>query len=137
MSDASDDDLALAAEFPTATRAQWLALVERVLKGAPLEKLTARTADGLAIEPLYARAPGGASVARPAHLAGDGARRSADPAAANAQALDELEGGATGWCWSAPARSGATLTGSRPRPIRSRVLDGVALDAGKSAIEFD
>ena len=37
-----DPDLALAGEFPPATREQWLKLVDGVLKGAPFEKLSAR-----------------------------------------------------------------------------------------------
>ena len=49
-------DLALAAEFPAASREQWLALVSGVLKGAPFERrLVSKTYDGLSIEPLYAR----------------------------------------------------------------------------------
>ncbi len=47
------NDLAFAAEFPAATREQWVALASRVLKGRPFESLTARTPDGIAIEPLY------------------------------------------------------------------------------------
>src|SRR5213079_533100 len=55
MSDA-DNDIALAAEFPPATHQQWRALVESVLKGASFDqKLVAKTSDGLAIAPLYAR----------------------------------------------------------------------------------
>src|SRR5215831_866378 len=57
------EELKLAAEFPAATREQWLALVERVLKGRPVATLTARTADGIAIEPLYARSRDGAPIA--------------------------------------------------------------------------
>src|SRR5262249_13089976 len=49
------DDLSFAAEFPAATREQWVALASRVLKGRPFESLTAQTADGLAISPLYSR----------------------------------------------------------------------------------
>ena len=41
-------DLPLAAEFPAASRDQWLELVEGVLKGADFEKkLVCRTYDGL------------------------------------------------------------------------------------------
>ena len=55
MTDA--EDLALAAEFPAATREQWLKLVDGVLKGAPFEKrLLSRSYDGLTIQPLYPRA---------------------------------------------------------------------------------
>ena len=53
---AETDDLPLAAEFPAATREAWLKLVDGVLKGAPRERLASKTADGLTIEPLYARA---------------------------------------------------------------------------------
>src|SRR5258708_17953747 len=51
------DDLTLAAEFAPATREDWLKLVRAALKDRPIEKLTARTYDGLAIEPLHPRAP--------------------------------------------------------------------------------
>ena len=52
----------LAAEFPPATAEQWLKLVDGVLKGAPFDKkLVAKTYDGLAIEPLYARNAGRAA----------------------------------------------------------------------------
>src|SRR5262245_53221229 len=91
------DDLPLAAEFPAATRRQWRALVERVLKGAPFETLTSLTADGLAIEPLYTRAPQGARAAAPTRRwQVMGRVDHPDPSAANKQALEELEGGADG-----------------------------------------
>jgi methylmalonyl-CoA mutase len=96
----ASDGLPLAAEFPTATREQWRKLVEGVLKGAPFDKkLVAKTYDGLAIEPLYSRkadaqplagrAPGmpWSTVQRIDHP---------EPAAANAEALLDLENGATG-----------------------------------------
>ena len=44
------------AEFEPPTREAWLTLVEKVLKGGDFEKrLVSRTADGLAIQPLYTR----------------------------------------------------------------------------------
>ena len=46
------DALALAAEFPPATRGAWLKLVDGVLKGAPLEKLQSKTYDGLRIDSI-------------------------------------------------------------------------------------
>ena len=46
---------ALAAEFPPATEEQWLALVDKVLKGAPLSRLESLTPGGLTIHPLYTR----------------------------------------------------------------------------------
>jgi methylmalonyl-CoA mutase len=135
------DDLPLAAEFPAATREQWLALASRVLKGKALEALTARTSDGIAIEPLYARV---ADDARIAMCEGRGqmgrwqvmARIDhPDPAAANAQALQDLEGGANGLVLVGAGAVGAHGYGLMPDTL-ARVLDGVLLDAG-IAIEFD
>src|SRR5215470_5355065 len=84
------EDLMLGAEFPSATREQWLELVDGALKGAPFDKLIARTYDDLAIEPLYPRA----ADARPVAGRAPGAAWTLmqrvdhpDPAAANAQAL--------------------------------------------------
>ena len=93
-------DLAFASEFPAATREQWLKLVDGVLKGAPFDKrLIAKTYDGLAIQPLYPRA----GDARPMAARAAGAPWTVmqridhpDPAAANEQALHDLENGATG-----------------------------------------
>lgn len=92
-------DLTLGREFPGATREQWLKLVEGVLKGVPFEKkLIGRTYDGLAIEPLYPQA----ANARPVAARAPGAPWQVtqrvdhpDAAAANAEALHDLENGAT------------------------------------------
>src|ERR1700755_2002821 len=59
----NDDLLVLAGEFPPATRDGWRKLVDGVLKGAPFERLVGRTADGLALEPLYVRATDAAGLA--------------------------------------------------------------------------
>ena len=48
-------DLHFADVFPPADEAQWRTLVDRVLKGAPFDRLVSRTADGITIQPLYAR----------------------------------------------------------------------------------
>ena len=61
-------DEPLAAGFAPASRAQWQALVDKVLAGADFRRrLVSRTMDGIEIEPLYTRddaLPGGAE-ARP------------------------------------------------------------------------
>jgi methylmalonyl-CoA mutase len=90
------DDLTLAADFPAADRERWLALVAGILKGAGFDRtLVSRTADGLRVEPLYAKAD------RPPVGRGRAGRWRVcqrvdhpDPAAANALALADLEGGA-------------------------------------------
>jgi len=85
------EDLPLAAEFPPATREQWRALVDGVLKGASFDKaLVARTYDGLAIEPLYERRPQAqAVVGRAPGLPWSIMQRvdHPDPAVANVEAL--------------------------------------------------
>ncbi|WP_204351763.1 hypothetical protein, partial [Klebsiella variicola] len=51
------DELPLAAEFPPASREDWLMLVRTALKDRPFERLITKTYDGIPIEPLYGRAP--------------------------------------------------------------------------------
>jgi methylmalonyl-CoA mutase len=95
-----NDDFHLAAEFSPATEAEWRKLVETALKGVSFEKrLVRHTYDGLRIEPLYARAVGTKAVA--GRLPGTEWTLTQrvdhpDPTAANAQALEDLENGATG-----------------------------------------
>ncbi len=131
MTDAKS--LSLAADFPPATQDDWRKLVNAVLKGAPFERLESRTYDGLTIEPLYGRvsdaraisgrAPGSAwtVMQRVDHP---------DPAAANAQALDDLRNGAAGlvlvFAGSLSAHGFGLDTSATSL---ARVLDGVHLNA--------
>ena len=133
MSDA--EEIAFAAEFPAATREQWLKLVDGVLKGAPFEKrLIAKTYDGLAIQPLYTRDV----AARPVAARAPGAAWTVmqrvdhpDPAAANEQALHDLENGATGLTLVMAGSLNANGYGlDRSPETLERALDGVYLDAG-------
>jgi methylmalonyl-CoA mutase len=134
------DDVTLGGEFPAATRAQWLKLVEGALKGAPYDKLVARTYDDLPIEPLYPRAAGAKPVVgRPAGAAWTLMQRvdHPDPAAANAQALQDLKNGATGLTLVFAGSVSANGYGlGAASDTLARVLDGVVLDAGV-AIEFN
>jgi methylmalonyl-CoA mutase len=52
-------EISLARDFPLSSEADWQALVKEALKGAPLSSLGATSYDGIAIEPLYARAKDG------------------------------------------------------------------------------
>jgi methylmalonyl-CoA mutase len=125
------EDLKLAAEFPPATRDDWLKLVHAALKDRPYERLIAKTYDGIAIEPLYPRAADAAPIA---------ARRGPwqvmarvdhpDPATANAEALHELENGATGLTLVFSGSIGAYGYGlPGTADAVARTLDGVHLDA--------
>lgn len=65
MADKANGPLVLAGEFPKPTRAQWLELVEGVLKGRPFDKvLVNELYDGIAVQPLYAADGADASDAR-------------------------------------------------------------------------
>ncbi len=123
-----------AADFPPATGEDWRKLVGAVLKGAPLERLETRTYDGLTIEPLYERARAARPIAgRAAGAAWTLMQRvdHPDPAAANAQALEDLENGATGLLLVFAGALSANGFGLDPSPAAlARVLDGVHLDAG-------
>jgi methylmalonyl-CoA mutase len=134
-------ELPLAAEFPPTSQAEWRKLVETALKGASFEKrLTSQTYDGLRIEPLYARAAGAKPVAGRAPGAAWTLMQRVDhpdPAAANAQALQDLENGATGLTLvmaGSVTANGYGLDASAA--TLARVLDGVELDAG-IAIDFN
>ncbi|MGE0034257.1 MAG: methylmalonyl-CoA mutase family protein [Xanthobacteraceae bacterium] len=140
MTDALDE-LPLAAEFPPATQEQWRKLVDGVLKGAPFEKrLVSRTYDGLAISPLYARAADAEPVlGRSPGLPWAIIQRvdHPDPAAANTQALHDLENGATGLALVFGGSVGAYGYGLDASDATiERVLADVYLDAG-IALDLD
>lgn len=139
-----NDELALARDFPAATRDMWMKLVEKALKGGDFEKrMVSRSSDGLRIDPLYTRAdalpdavsalPGQAPFTRGTHagvngLGWDIAQLTAetDPAAANKAILADLEGGANGVVirCEAPGQSGLPVS---PKALAT-ALDGVMLD---------
>ena len=128
------DDFPLAAEFPRTTQAEWRKLVDAALKGAAFDKrLVTHTYDGLRVEPLYGRAAG----VKP--LAGRAPGTSwalmqrldhPDPAAANVQALQDLENGAAGLCLvfaGAPAARGYGVVANDTATL-DHALSGVMLD---------
>jgi len=137
----TSDDLAFAAEFPPATREDWLRLVDGVLKGAPFDReLVARTYDGLAVEPLHARAAAPPPVA--ARTPGAPWQVSQrvdhpDPAAANAEALHDLENGATALSLVLAGSPGSYDYGLDASDAAiARALEGFHFDAGVT-IELD
>lgn len=128
------DDLPLAADFPKATVEDWRKLVDGVLKGAPFEKLVGKTYDGIKIDPLYPRAKGVAPAAgRPPAAPWQIVQRvdHPDAAAANAQALQDLENGATGLALVFADANGAYGFGLEPSADAvAKVLKDIHLDAG-------
>jgi methylmalonyl-CoA mutase len=129
------DELPLAAEFPAATRDEWRRLVEGVLKGATFDtKLVAKTYDGLTIEPLYGRKADARPVAgRDPGTAWWIMQRvdHPDAAAANAEALHDLENGATALALVFAGGTGAYGYGlAADEGTLARALAGIHLDAG-------
>lgn len=124
------------------TRADWLSLVEGVLKGAPYDKrLVTRTSEGLALDALPPRkADAGPIAGRAAGAPWTISARVDQPdlAAANAQILDDLENGASGLTLvyaSSPSAHGfglpdgaaleTLLAGVMPDLIETRLESGV------------
>jgi methylmalonyl-CoA mutase len=129
------DDLPLAADFPSATYDDWRKLVDGVLKGAPFEKLVGKTYDGVKIDPIYRRATNTGPIAgRAAATPWQILQRvdHPDAAAANAQALHDLENGATGLEFEfadGPGTRGFGLADASKATL-AKVCDGIHLDAG-------
>jgi methylmalonyl-CoA mutase len=138
-SDSVPEILPLAAEFPAASREDWLRLVTAALKGAPFEKLTSRTYDGLRIEPLYGRDPTAVSI--PGRAAGAPWQVLArvdhpDAAAANAEARHEIANGANGLSLVFAGGIGSYGYGIEPSPDAiKRVFENI--NASGLAVELD
>ncbi len=132
MADDTSGELRLASEFPPATRDDWLKLVRLALKDRPIERLTSKTYDGLPIEPLYPRAENAQPLASRSGPWQVMARADhPDPATANAQALHDLENGATGLTLVFPGAIGSNGYGLDASASGiAKLLDGVFLDAG-------
>jgi len=134
-------DLKLAAEFPLVSREEWLALVEKTLKGADFDrKLAGKTYDGLKIRPLYERAKDAVPVENRAAGTPWQVLSRVDlpnPKMANIEALHELENGATGLALifaGAPSANGYGLSGVSVETL-AQALDNIWLDA--VAVRFD
>jgi methylmalonyl-CoA mutase len=130
------DNLSLGADFAPATYDDWRKLVDGVLKGAPFGKLVGKTYDGLQIEPIYRRERDVTPIAgRPPAAPWQVMQRIDHPAAAeaNAQAVHDLENGATGLTLVFAGANGAYGFGMNPAAeALEKVLDGVHIDAGIS-----
>jgi methylmalonyl-CoA mutase len=121
----------LAGDFPSATEADWRKLVDAALKGGSFERLKSRTYDGLTIEPLYSPAREASSVAgRPGGAPWTVMQRvdHPDPVVANAQAHEDLDGGATGLVlvFAGSVSANGFGLGAEGASL-ARVLDGIDL----------
>ncbi len=118
--------------FPAWGEADWRKAAEAALKGVSPDKLASKTADGVRIEPLYAPAEG------PRALGPDGPWKvmarvdHPDAGEANAQALDDLGGGADGLQVVFSDAIGAYGFGLKRADSATlhRAFEGVRFDAG-------
>ncbi len=133
----SADIPAFAAGFPAADEAQWRWLVDKVLKGGKFERLVGKTADGIAIQPLYPRAAAEQPRALPQNPGGWRVLTRIDhrdPVAANVQAKADLADGATGLHLVFAGSSGGFGLPATADAIK-QVLDGI--DPAAIAFELD
>ncbi len=127
------EPFSFAKDFPAATHDEWRRLVDNALKGAPFQRLESKTYDSLTIEPLYDRAPAARAVTGRAPGAAWTLMQRVDhpdPAAANAQARDELDNGATGLVLVFAGSVSANGYGLDASVSLARLLDGIDLTAG-------
>jgi methylmalonyl-CoA mutase len=136
-----DKIISLAAEFAAPSRAEWLAIVEKTLKGAPFEKrLVSKTYGGQSLQPLYTAADGIENPVRA--LPSDHLRpwdlRTAiahpDPVAANAEALKDLEGGAASILLTLDPSAKAGIAVGDEAGL-AKVLNHVLLDLAPVALD--
>lgn len=123
-------DPAFATSFPPATRAQWRALVEKVLKDVDADTLKSKTHDGIEIEPLYDKSVGGPELRRSGPWRVLQRSDHPDPTEANVLALADLEGGADGLALvfaGAPSARGYGVDIASLDEL-DRALNGVMLD---------
>lgn len=141
----SDSLHAFAGDFPAADLDAWRAEADQALKGAPFERLIAKTVDGIERGPLFTRtdldeagdvgSPGAAPFIRGVRPERDehlpwAIRQTVDhpdPKIANAHILEELSGGASEIALKLDPE-GAVGTAARTVEELRAVLDGVMLD---------
>ena len=124
---------AVANLFPAYTEADWRKAAEAALKGASLETLVSKTADGVRIEPVYPPAEGPRAIrpGGPWRIIARLDHPNADEA--NAQALDDLANGADGLQIVSSGAPAPTVSASKrfDSAILHKAFDGVRFDAGR------
>jgi methylmalonyl-CoA mutase len=132
-------DSLLAGDFPPASHAAWLTLVEKTLKGAEVESLDTAGPDGLIIHPLYERekSPRRFTPAERAQSQPWDVRsriRYPSKSSARGAVLDELAGGVTSVVL-AVRRQGAEGIDIKSADDMAAVLDGVRFDVAPLALD--
>ena len=127
-----------AAVFPAWSAVDWRKAAEAALKGKSVESLTSRTADGIRIEPLYIPSDGLRPIGPSGPWRVMARLDHPDAREANAQALDDVAGGADGLAVVFAGAIGAYGFGLKKRDPATlhAAFDGVRFDAG-SHFELD
>jgi methylmalonyl-CoA mutase len=145
------DELPLSADFPSGDEAQWRAMAEKAMEGAPLSKLTTRTEHGVPVQPLYrspdwpadtSGLPGVAPFIRGGRAAHDPflpwdirqVVAHPDPAIAADQVMEALEGGVSSIELRVDA-AGEHGAVARSAVDIARILKGVQLDLAGVGLE--
>jgi methylmalonyl-CoA mutase len=118
--------------FPAWGEADWRKAAETALKGGSLDRLASKTADGIRVEPLYAPAVGPRAVRAEGDWRVMARLDHPDAREANAQALDDLAGGADGLQVVFSGAIGAYGFGLNrsDSPTLHAAFEGVRFDAG-------
>jgi methylmalonyl-CoA mutase len=118
--------------FPATTQADWARAAEAALKGANLETLVSKTADGVRIEPVYPPAEGPRAIRSGGPWRIIARLDHPDADEANAQALDDLANGADGLQIASSGALGAYGFGLRrfDSAALHKAFDGVRFDGG-------
>ena len=129
---------AAAGLFPAYEEADWRKAATRALKGASLDSLASRTADGIRIEPVYRPAEGTRALSADTAWRVIARLDHPDAGEANAQALEDLANGADGLQIAFSGTLGAYGFGLGRFDAASlhRAFEGVRFDAG-SRFELD
>lgn len=146
-------DITLAAGFPAPDESQWRGLVDKVLAGAPFERLTTRTEHGVPVKPLYRETdwesardesgrPGAAPFVRGGRAVNDPylpwdirqVVAHPDPAQAQRQVMEALEGGVSSVELRIDA-AGEQGVVARSAADLSRILAEVRTDLAPVALE--
>jgi methylmalonyl-CoA mutase len=117
--------------FPAFTESDWRRAAAAALNGASLETLASKTADDIRIEPVYQPGDGPRALGRVRPWRVFARVDHPDPGEANAQALDDLAGGADGLQVVSSGAIGAHGFGLRrfdPATLH-KAFDGVRFDA--------
>ena len=120
--------------FAAWTEADWRKSAEAALKGSPVDRLASVSSDGIRIEPLYRPADGPRPLGREGAWAIIARMDHPEAGEANAQALEDIAGGADGLQVIFAGATGAYGFGLKRSDSATlhKAFDGIGFDAAQS-----